>query len=274
MTNKDAATSGRFPWFQPAAGLAAAGFSPVSAIAAMQKAWIESAATAMRAFQPMAMPPQAGWAGGASEGASPHHALKSIQETGAAMLNANMKAFEVFFGPFAGAPEAMGGKPLSQATAAKTAGKAANETLESWEKAQETSGKAWTMLQRRLAESVKEWNATASAWSQESGPPAAMKDSFQRLASDSEGLFGAVQKSNANALDLMQKQFSTVAEEMKKLFPNQAHGKLENAAKAYERAATAISDALAGANKEAMEALQAWSSECTEGARKMEPKAA
>jgi len=254
-----------------------AGMPAASVMSGMQKAWIESAAAAMKSFQSMAMPhAQSGKAvpfGEVMGLSGCQEAMKSAQQIGSAMIDANMKAFETYFGRFAGAWSQMGGlgaehlekaqsAPAKAFEATKHTFEAATKnTLEGFEKAQETGTKAWTELQKRLADGVKEWNQTASAWSQGADIPSSIKDSYQRLTSDTSGLFEVIQKTNTSALSLMQKRFSAAVEEMASHFPGKGTEKLEAASHAYEKAASSISDAFLRANKEAMEALQAWSTE-------------
>ena len=298
MTKSETSMFASFPWMPASFGtfpdFTAAGFDPASALAAFQQnnqAWSEAMATVLKSFQAIAIE-QMNLAKGtisssaeeiqkmARENLDQHtgfaacqEAFKTAQDYGAFVLNANMKAFEMLCSQMT---SMLGetGKVAAETAAlesetAKTLDGVAKDTWRNFEKAQETSAKAWEMLQKRLAEGVQEWNAGAKAWVPGADIPNAVKESYERLAADSGGLFDVIQKSNSNALSLMQKRFSTAVDEMSAHFPAMAPGKgmekLEAAAHAYERAAHTISDALAKANQEAMEALQAWSAEAMKG---------
>ena len=76
----------------------------------------------------------------------------------------------------------------------------------------------------------------------------------------------------------MQKRFSAVIDEMKTHLPSMSSAKgleqLQEAAQAYDRAASTISDALLRANTEVLGALQAWSVESVKAGTEAGQKAA
>ncbi len=161
----------------------------------------------------------------------------------------------------------------------KTYENAAADAWQLYEKAQETSAKAWDMLYKRLAEGIKDWNAEAGNWIAGADAPNAIKEIYQRAAAESGSLCDTMQKSNADALALMQKRFSAVIGEMKTHLapagsPAEGIEQLEKAAHAYERAASTISKALLRANNEAMGALQAWTAQSMKAGTAAGPKAA
>jgi len=309
MISKETGTLGLFPWMPAPYGaspnFAVAAFQAANAIAGLQRSWFEAMPAAMRGLQAMTvqqthLPQTMLPAGGADPGkatgenrnqlpaiAMCQDAFKNAQDLGTMVFNANMKAFDTAYGRFAAMwgeisglthQKAVPGKMLSQGSAAAAYEDAARETWQTFEKAQETSAKAWNMLQKRLTEGVKELNNAAGAWSHEDADiPDAIKESYECLAAGSSSLLGVMQKTNAHALSLMQSRFSAAVEEMTSHFPEAAAKGLkkpEAAAHAYERAASTISDALIRANREAMEAVQAWSVESLKAGTQAGQKAA
>jgi hypothetical protein len=295
MIGKETGTLGLFPWmpapFGASPNFAVAAFQAANVVAGLQRSWFEAMSAAIRGLQTTAVrqshPPQRTIPGGgvdpgkaAAENrdqfpaiAMGQGAFKNAQDLGTMALNANMKAFDTY-GRFAAMWGEMCGlshqiaaprKAMPQGSAAAAYEDAARETWQTFEKAQETSAKAWNMLQKRLAEGVKELNSAAGAWSHGNPDvPDAIKESYERLAAGSNSLLDVMQKTNAHALSLMQNRFSAAVEEMTSHFPEAAEKdfkKPEAAAHIYERAASTISEALIRANREAMEAVQAWSVE-------------
>ncbi len=294
MEKQDTSIFASFPWMPASFGAlpnaAAAGFDPGSVLASFQQnsqAWIGAMASVLKSFQAIAVQQmelaQSAISAGSEEMqkmakenldqhmglAACQEAFKNAQDYGALVLNTNLKAFQMLCDQMTnmlGETGKVASETASlESAAVKTYEDVAKDTWRNFEKAQETSAKAWEMLQKRLAEGVKEWNAGPNTWAPSVDLPHEVKQSYERLAADSGGLFDVIQKSNANALSLMQKRFSAAVGEMTGHFPALAPGKgmekLEAATHAYERAASTISDALVRANQEAMEALQAWSAE-------------
>jgi hypothetical protein len=309
MINEERSMLGLRPWMPAPFGafpnFAVAGCEAANAMAGFQRIWFESMSAALRGLQVMTVRqthrPQSTMPGGGGDPgkvtgggrdrlpaiAASQDAFKNAQDLGTMALSANMKAFDTVYGRFAAMwgemsglthEKAAAGRTLSQGSAAAAYEDAARETWQTFEKAQETSAKAWNMLQKRLTEGVKELNSAAGTRTDEGADiPDAIKESYERFAADSSRLFEVMQKSNANALSLMQKRVSSAVEEITShcpQIPGKNVEKLESATHAYERAASTISDALVRANREAMEAVQAWSMESMKAGTKAGQRAA